>query len=99
VTEDRVLSAADTREPEAFTVTRYRCPYCRRSWLSKKRAISHIAKCWWNRGCKTCRHADLMGGDYVDGCGLGEDLADPDAPFGEPPRILPRGMCPLWEPS
>jgi hypothetical protein len=83
--------------PEAFTVTRYRCPFCRRSWQNKARAEGHIAVCWYNHGCKTCRHADLIDGAYVDGCELGVDLRDPESMPGEPPRILPRSQCPLWE--
>ena len=83
----------NTQASEPFTVTRYRCPHCRRTWATRARAEVHIAKCWYNHGCKTCRHADLLGGSYVDGCQLGEDLSDPD----EPQRIVPRGQCPLWE--
>ena len=82
-------------EPEHYVQDRWRCPHCRRSWAGKKRAEEHIPKCWYNRGCKSCRHADLLGGSYVDGCELGEDLIDPECPDGR--RVIPRGMCPLWE--
>ena len=86
---------------EQFTQTRYRCPYCRRSWTSLKRANEHRDKCWHRPGgCKTCRHADMENGWVVD-CGIGEDLREPlgenldgVAEFGA--RILPRGLCPLW---
>ena len=50
---------AATAEPIAVKVTRYRCPFCRRSWSSRKRAADHIGRCWLNpeaRGCKTCEH-------------------------------------------
>ena len=39
----------------------------------------------------------MLSGVYVDGCRLGEDLAEPDPPYGERARIIPRGNCPLWE--
>jgi len=82
-----------TEPVEQFTQTRYRCPYCRRSWTSLKRANAHRDGCWYNRGCLTCRHADLIGGSYVDGCDLGESLSDPD----DPNHAIPRSQCPLWE--
>ena len=83
---------------EQFTQTRYRCPYCRRSWVSEKRATGHRDACWYNRGCKSCRHAGLIGGSYVQGCDLGEDLyqVDPESSYGEG-RVVPRANCPLWE--
>ncbi len=82
---------------EQYRQTRYRCPYCRRSWTSLKRANEHRDKCWYFEGCKTCCHAELLGGAYVDGCDLGEDLSDPETPYGERPRTIPRSQCPLWE--
>ena len=48
--------------PELITVTRHRCPFCRRSWAHKTPAAEHIARCWRNpaaRSCKTCAHYDL----------------------------------------
>jgi hypothetical protein len=83
-----------TEPVEQFTQTRYRCPYCRRSWTSLKRANAHRDECWYNRGCKTCRHADTWGGSWVNSCELGENLlTDPE----EPQRAVPRSQCPLWE--
>lgn len=44
---------------EAFTTTRYRCAFCRRSWSSRTRANEHVRTCWKNpdqRSCKTCKH-------------------------------------------
>jgi hypothetical protein len=42
----------------------------------------------------TCRHVEQVdGANYVTGCEAGVDLTDPD----EPQRVVPRGMCPLWE--
>ena len=77
---------------EQFTQTRYRCPYCRRSWTSLKRANEHRDKCWYNHGCKTCQHADTIGGAWVQGCDAGVDLfTDP----GSGPVL--RSQCPLWE--
>jgi len=79
---------------EPFTVTRYRCPFCRRSWQSKKRAEGHAAVCWFNHGCKTCRHADAYAGVWVHDCELGENLCtDPE----DPQRPVLRSQCPLWE--
>jgi len=88
--------AADAPVQE-FTVTKYRCPHCRRrSWQSRARAEAHAARCWWNHGCKSCKHADLLAGSYVEGCLLGEDLTDPDEP-DDPAQVRPRSQCPLWE--
>lgn len=77
---------------EQYRQTRYRCPYCRRSWVSLKRANEHRDGCWYNRGCKSCRHAVLAAGVWVDGCRVGIDLWD----FGAE-RNVPRSSCPLWE--
>jgi hypothetical protein len=44
---------------EVFLQRRFRCPHCRRSWTSKKRATEHVAVCWHDparQACKTCRH-------------------------------------------
>ena len=89
---------------EQFTQTRYRCPYCRRSWTSLKRANDHRDKCWKRPGgCKTCRHAETeFAADWVTGCGLGEDLRES---LGEnfegvtefSDRTILRASCPLWE--
>lgn len=76
---------------EQFTQTRYRCPYCRRSWTSLKRANEHRDRCWFNRGCKTCRHGCGPGAGYIDECAQGVDLWDADEE-----RPVLRSQCPLW---
>jgi hypothetical protein len=81
-----------TKPVEQFTQTRYRCPYCRRSWVSLRRASMHRDNCWYNRGCLTCAHAELLG-PFVDGCGLGENLRSDE--HDQP--AVPRSTCPLWE--
>lgn len=86
------MSAPLTLPVEQFTQTRYRCPYCRRSWTSLKRANEHRDRCWYNHGCKSCRHASLLSSVWVDGCEVGVELWD----AGEA-RIMPRANCPLWE--
>lgn len=77
---------------EQFTQTRYRCPYCRRSWTSLRRASEHRDGCWYNRGCKSCRHAELTAGVWVAGCAVGVDLWDAG---GE--HVRPAANCALWE--
>lgn len=50
-----------TPEPIAKKVTRYGCPFCRRTRASKKATREHIARCWHNpdvRGCLTCKNYD-----------------------------------------
>ena len=79
---------------EQFSQTRYRCPYCRRSWTSLSRANAHRDRCWYFEGCKTCRHADLMAGSWVMGCDRGENLFTDES---DPERAVPRSRCPLWE--
>ena len=54
--------------PEPVTVTRWRCPFCRRSRAHKKATTEHIARCWLNpavRSCKTCVNFEPGG----DACG------------------------------
>ena len=44
-------------EAIAFKTTRYRCPFCSRSYSRRTSASKHIDRCWSNpevRGCKTC---------------------------------------------
>jgi hypothetical protein len=44
-------------EPIARKVTRYTCPFCRRTRSSKATIRKHMESCWWNpeaKGCKTC---------------------------------------------
>lgn len=72
--------------PIPVRVTRYQCPHCQRTHSSRRRAVDHIARCWYNpqaRGCKTCRYfipeqiADPR--DWVpgmpEGCAVGVDLS------------------------
>ena len=59
----------------AVRVTRFRCPFCRKSWSSKAAANAHVPTCWMdpgNRACKTCEHhvPAESGGCYErPGCG------------------------------
>ena len=73
-------------EPIAVRVTRYQCPPCGRTHSSKRRAVEHIGRCWYNpgaRGCKTCQHYNqFVPGDPDTGypgepesCAAGVDLA------------------------
>lgn len=51
------MDRGDVTAPEPFQTTRYRCPWCRRSWSARAAAAEHIARCWFNpetRSCKTC---------------------------------------------
>lgn len=84
---------------EAITTTRYRCPYCRRSWAHKAASVKHIERCWWNptaQSCKTCvlyvpanDHCNRPG---CDACGNDEQcMANIDLR-----PTLPVG-CPKWE--
>lgn len=44
-------------QPIAITVTRFVCPFCRRSRSRKGPALIHMARCWKNpevKGCKSC---------------------------------------------
>lgn len=92
-------------EPEKITVTRYRCPHCRRSWTRRSAAVAHIARCWSNPDAKNCRTcAYFIPANTCDeptcGCGgedeectAGVDLTQYDREGG--PRDLPVG-CPKW---
>lgn len=78
-------------DPIPFIVTRFRCPFCRRTRSSKKRTADHIGRCWSNpetRGCKTCEHYELVEtgehcfpgrpcncNDGYEGCAVGVSLA------------------------
>ena len=93
--------------PEPVTVTRWRCPFCRRTRAHKAAAAAHMERCWLNpavRGCKTCAHYDYEpdGGPCEAGrpcacnqgheeCGAGIDL---DGGLGLAPVL--RTGCPLW---
>lgn len=44
-------------EAIAFKTTRYKCPFCSRSYSRRTPANRHIDRCWRNpavRGCKSC---------------------------------------------
>ena len=90
--------------PEAVTVTRWRCPFCRRSRSSKRATAEHIGRCWLNpavRSCKTCAHLEPGG----DACGC-----EPGCNWGSPSGSIPDSCavgvdvssgeiktgCPLW---
>lgn len=90
-------------QPRKVTVTRYRCPFCRRQNSSKKTIAEHIARCWHNpatRGCRTCLHFERGRAvatysayeppealDAPDECAVGEEL---------PENGFPVTDCPLW---
>lgn len=77
-------------EPEKITVTRHRCPHCRRSWSRKKAATGHIARCWSNPAAQSCKTRAF----YVpEECAAGVDLRQFDDEDGR--RVLPIG-CPKW---
>lgn len=98
-------------EPIVIRVTRYRCPFCRRSHSRRDGIRGHIKGCWHNpaaRACGTCRHRDVYEDDDFE-CAAGLDpyvaetltVADPgDARSGdvrtETRHHLVRG-CPGWE--
>lgn len=85
-----------TAEPIPTTVKRWKCPSCNRHHSSKRAAVEHIARCWYdpaNRACKTCEHRiepyyePEVGINDEEGCDKGvEDEA------------LPVTNCPMWEP-
>ena len=90
--------------PEAVTVTRWRCPFCRRSRSAKRATAEHIGRCWLNpsvRSCKTCANHEAGG----DACGC-----EPGCNWGSPSGSIPDSCavgvdvssgeiktgCPLW---
>lgn len=90
-----------TAEPIAKTVTRYGCPFCRRTRSSKKATSEHIARCWRNpevRACLTCENFD----EGSDGC-LGDPRCNcasgPSCFLGLPltPEVPIRSNCEKWE--
>lgn len=90
-------------QPRKVTVTRYRCPFCRRQNSAKKKIVEHIARCWHNpavKSCRTCLHfekscteTEVYGGEVRvcyqqdDLCTLGQTLPD---------NGFPAVNCPLW---
>jgi hypothetical protein len=67
-------------EPVAIRVTRYRCPFCKRSSSRPAGIRPHIGMCWHNpaaRACGTCRHRDQFDdyyGDHHFDCAAGRDV-------------------------
>jgi hypothetical protein len=95
-------------EPVAIRVTRFRCPFCRRSSSRKAGIRLHITRCWRNpaaRACGSCRHyipaeggGRMIGDPGTDlGCAIGCETheTDPDAD-GDGIKRTVRG-CPGWE--
>jgi hypothetical protein len=86
--------------PEPVTVTRWRCPFCRRTWAHKKAATGHVGRCWRSpgaRSCKTCAHFESVpDGDYCLGtpcnCNQGYEACHAGVDLLEG---LKAG-CPLW---
>jgi hypothetical protein len=91
--------------PEQITVTRWRCPFCRRSRSAKRAAAEHMARCWLNpavRSCKTCANFEPA----ADACGC-----EPGCNWGSPAGGIPdrcgagadisdgevRTGCRLWQ--
>jgi hypothetical protein len=78
-------------QPEAITVTRYRCPFCHRSRAKKQATAAHIQRCWHNpanRTCKTCPfYSSDRDGEYCD---------NDAAPEGDE---FPVVACPAWQPA
>lgn len=73
--------------PIPVVVTRWQCPYCRRSRSRRKPCETHIQLCWKNptlRGCKTCaffvpraaKSRDQYGGTVEDRCDAGFRIKD-----------------------
>jgi hypothetical protein len=70
------MTAVDLVAPARITVVRWKCPHCSRSRSSRKAAVEHIGRCWFNpanRTCRTCEHwQGAVGpcGEYgCNGCG------------------------------
>jgi len=90
--------------PEPVTVTRWRCPFCRRSRSSRRATAEHIARCWINpavRSCKTC--ANLQPGGDACGCEPGCNWGSPSGPIPDSCVVgvnISDGeiktACPLW---
>lgn len=62
-----------TPAPVELRVTRWKCPFCARSWSRKGRTVEHAELCWKNpaaRSCGTCRNYDdgSLGGWEEPGC-------------------------------
>ena len=97
------MVGVDAIAPEPFTVTRWRCPFCRRSRSAKRATAEHIARCWLNpdvRSCKTCAHFEPA----HDACGC-EPGCNWGSPAGGVPDSCAAGValdgdvktgCPLW---
>lgn len=71
------MSATTKASPEQITVTRWRCPHCRRSWSSRRNATTHIGRCWHNpaaRGCRTCQNFRAGGVNSPETCAAGLQL-------------------------
>ncbi len=90
-------------EPLPVTVTRYQCPFCRKTRARKHAAREHISRCWLNpatRSCKTCLFfTDEPDGDYCTGqpCGCNQGFRQCDAgvPGVAEGKIITG--CPLWK--
>lgn len=97
------MTAPGLAAPEAFTTTRHRCPFCRRSWAHRAAAARHVARCWLNpaaRSCKTCAIFEPA----HDACGC-EPGCNWGSPSGGVPDSCAAGVdldgtvktaCPLW---
>ena len=100
----RAIGGGGMSDPEPFVVTRWRCPFCRRSRAHKNATAQHIGRCWLNpavRSCKTCANLEPGG----DACGC-----EPGCNWGSPAGGVPdscaadvdisggvvRTACPLW---
>ena len=93
-------------EPIVVKVTRYRCPFCSRSWSQRKRAADHVARCWRNpavRACKTCVYFQPYHweGEPVPGIPGAVGCTEYPEACGrhEDLREGLRSGCPLWSPA
>lgn len=83
----------------SYEATRYRCPFCSRSWASKYRCLGHIQdgchKDPRTATCATCRFLSDMSTDFTMSwpeCLMGS------ADFADRRAERPKG-CPLWQPK
>ncbi|MEV8610200.1 hypothetical protein AB0383_20125 [Amycolatopsis sp. NPDC051373] len=90
--------------PIELQVTRFKCPFCPKSYSKRTPAQAHIDRCWTNpgaRSCKTCVHRIEPDEDYGyvtdEGCQVGVELPTLEHRVGVV-TTLPI-LCPKWEPS
>lgn len=58
-------------------ITKYKCDFCKRSYVSKYKAKEHENKCFFNpdvKSCVTCKHKDIK--EFLDNEGYPYDAVD-----------------------